>query len=112
VLVRGVVDDQVRDQLEAALVHGRQQPVEVGQRAEARVDVLVVADVVAAVVPRRPVDRRQPDHVDAELDQVVQLRLDPGQVADAVPVRVGEAARIDLVDDGALPPRLGHAHRP
>ena len=66
VLVRGVVDDQVHDQLHPALVHGRQQPVEVGQRAEGRVDVLVVADVVAAVVPRRRVDRGQPDHVDAE----------------------------------------------
>ena len=29
----------------------------------------------------------------------------PAQVADAVAVGVGEAARVDLVDDGALPPR-------
>ena len=50
------------------------QRVEIVQRAEQRVDVLVVADVVAVVVHRRAVDRRQPDHVDAELGQVVQAR--------------------------------------
>ena len=33
----------------------------------------------------------------------------PPQVADAVAVGVGEAARVDLVDDGGLPPGLGHA---
>ena len=54
-------------------------------------------------------DRRQPDRVDAErrrrpVVEVVELRDQAGQVAHAVAVRVGEAARVDLVDDAALPP--------
>jgi hypothetical protein len=104
VLVGGVVDHQVHHQLHAAVVDRGQQRVEVGQRAERRLDVLVVADVVAGVVLRRPVDRGQPDDVDAQLGQVVEPAGDAGQVADPVTVRVGEAARVDLVDDCALPP--------
>ena len=45
----------------------RDQLVELRQRAEQRVDVLVVADVVAVVGLRRGVDRREPQDVDAEV---------------------------------------------
>ena len=72
VLVGRVVDDEVHDELHAALVQRGDQLVEVVERAEQRVDVLVVADVVAVVVLRRAVDRREPDDVDAELVQVVE----------------------------------------
>ena len=50
--------------------------VEVGERAEQRVDVAVVGDVVAEVAHRRPEDRRQPDGVDAEPGEVVEPRRD------------------------------------
>ena len=74
VLVGGVVDHEVHHELHAALVDRREQRVEVRERAEHRLDVLVVADVVAVVVLRRGIDRRQPDHVDAERAQVVEPR--------------------------------------
>jgi hypothetical protein len=115
VLVGAVVDDEVHDQLHPALVDGGEQRVEIRERAEDRVDVLVVGDVVAVVVLRRRVDRREPDDVDAERGEVVEMGGDPGQVADAVAVGVGEGARVDLVDDGGLPPdrvRVGTGHRP
>ena len=46
--------------------------VEIGQRAELRVDVAVVGDVVAHVRHRRGEDRRQPDRVDPELGDIGQ----------------------------------------
>ena len=104
VLVRGVVDDEVHDQLHAALVESREQPVQVVQAAEQRVDGLVVADVVAVVVLGRRVDRGEPQHVDAQGHEVVEVGGDAVEVTDAVPVGVGEAARIDLVDHRRLPP--------
>ena len=48
----------------------------VGQRAEQRVDVAVVADVVAEVRHRRAVERRDPDRVDAQPRQVIEPALD------------------------------------
>ena len=104
VLVAGVVDHQVHDQPHAARVQLGDQLVELRQRAEQRVDVLVVADVVAVVGLRRGVDRREPQDVDAEVGQVVQPLQDAAEVTDAVAVGVLERARIDLVDDGAGPP--------
>ena len=82
----------------------RDEPVEVVHRAEQRIDRRVVRDVVAEVEARRGVDRREPDRVDPERLEVVEMGRDPGQVADPVAVAVGEAARVDLVDDAAPPP--------
>ncbi len=93
VLVGGVVDHEVEDQLDPARVGAGQQRVEVGEGAERRIDVAVVGDVVAGVVLRRRIDGGEPDHVNAEGGDVVEPRRDAGQVADAVPVGVGEAAR-------------------
>ena len=108
----GVVDHEVHDQLHPALVQPGDQLVELLERAEQRVDVLVVADVVAVVGHRRPVDRAQPDDVDAEPLEVVEVVDDAAEVADAVAVAVGEAARVDLVDDGGLPPvTCGHGRQ-
>ncbi len=60
VLVARVVDDEVHDELHPARVQPLDQGVEVCERPEQRVDVLVVADVVAVVRLRRPVHRGQP----------------------------------------------------
>ncbi len=103
-LVRGVVHHHVHDDADVALVGLGDQAVEVGEGAVLRIDVLVVGDVVAEVDLRRGIDGREPDGVDAELLQIVEALGDAVQVADAVAVGILKAARIDLVDDGVLPP--------
>ena len=82
------------------------------------VDVAVVGHVVAGVGLGRRVERVQPDGVDAEVGDVGQPRPDAGQIADAVTVGVGEAADVDLIDDGVAPPGrvrgagVGHLSNP
>lgn len=112
VLVRGVVRDHVEQDAEPAGVRGGEHPVEVGQGAQRRVDGAVVGDVVARVEPRRPVAGGQPERVHAEVDEVVQPGRQAGEVAEAVAVGVGEAARQDLVDDRVPPPRGWHGSPP
>ena len=46
------------------------QRVEIGERAEERIDVGVVGDVVAEVLHRRGEEGREPDRVDAEIGDV------------------------------------------
>ena len=58
---------------------------------ELGVDGEEVADVVAAVAHGRGVEGQQPQAVDTEPLEVVELGPQPGQVADAVVVGVEEA---------------------
>ena len=101
-----VVRHQVDD--DPDLVRGRvlDQMVEVGHGPEQRVHGAVVADVVSAVGQRGRVEGGQPDGVHAEVGQVPQAGPQSRQVAHAVTVRVGEAARVHLVDDRVLPPHV------
>src|SRR5579872_6388777 len=84
----------------------RAHAVEVGHRAEQWIDPAVVRNVVAEILHRRGIERRDPDRIDAELAQIGDAADDPVQVADAIAVGILERARIDLIDRGGLPPEL------
>ncbi len=109
VLIAGVVRDQVEQDADAAPPGLVDQGVEIVEGAEVGVDVAVVGDVVTPVTVGRDGDGREPDPGDAQFGQVVQPADDAREIAGAVPVRVGERTRVDLVEDAAVPPpiRLG-----
>jgi hypothetical protein len=65
-----------------------------------------VADVVAAVAQGRLVEGQQPEAVDAEPLEVVELVDQAPEVAEAVVVAVLEAADGQLVEDGLLVPAV------
>ena len=102
---RGVVHDEVDDDADPALVRRRDERAEVLDRAVVGVDPVEVGDVVAAVPERRRIERQQPDAVDPEPLQVVELLLEAAEVAGAVVVPVEERARVDLVEDRRLEPQ-------
>ncbi len=104
VLVGEVVGDDVDDHLDPDLVRFGDQRFGFGQGAEDRFDVAIVGDVVAGVLHGGGVPGADPHRIDAEAGEVGQSRADAVDVADAVTVGVGEAAGIDLIDDGAPPP--------
>ena len=104
VLVGRVVHHQVGDDPDALGVRLLDQADGVAEVAVARMDREEVGDVVAAVTQRRLVEGQQPDAVDPEPLEVVELLDEPGQVAGAVAVAVLEASHDDLVEDRALVP--------
>jgi hypothetical protein len=56
-------------------------------------------------------DRRKPDRVDAQFGQIRQAPANAGEIAHTVAAFVLKRARVDLIDDAALPPmghRVGH----
>jgi len=75
VLIGGMIGDKVQNQLQVALVHLDDQHLEVAQRAENRIDVRVVLDVITEVGHGRGVERRKPDGPDSQPLQIVE----PGQ---------------------------------
>jgi len=100
-----VVHDEVGDDADAALVCVLDEDAEVVDGPVVGMDRVEVGDVVAAVAQRRGVHRQQPDAVDPEPLQVVELLGQPAEVAASVVVAVEEAAHVDLVEDGALEPQ-------
>ena len=106
VLVGGVVDDKIENDANVVFAAVFDQTIEVFERPVGRVDILVVRNVIAKIDLRRREARRDPDCVDAELLQIVELRCDPVQITHAVIVTVGKAARVNFIEDGMLPPGM------
>ncbi len=104
VLLGGVVRHHVHDDPQPQRVRGADQLVGVGEVPEEGVDGPVVGDVVAAVRLRGDVEGGEPHGVDPEAGEVGEAGADPAEVADAVPVAVGEGAYVHLIDDGIAPP--------
>jgi len=104
VLIRGVVDDELGDHLQAEPVGLEKHGAKVVERAELRVDVRIVRNVVAIVLQRRRVKGHEPDRVHAQVPDVFQFGRQPRKIADAVVVRVEEGLDVQLVDHRVLVP--------
>ena len=105
-LVGSVVDHEVGDDPDAAGVGGLGQRLEVGDGADRGMDLAEIGDVVAVVLQGRGVDGHEPEAVDAQLLEVVELGSQADQVAVAVAVGVVETPDVDLVEDGVLVPEV------
>jgi hypothetical protein len=90
VAVGGVVHHQVEEHAHAAAVSLEQELSEIATRSEPFVDPAVVGDVVAVVAVRRRIRRGEPERIDAEAFEVVELITKTTEVANAVPVSVHE----------------------
>ena len=104
VLVRGVVYDQLRYDLEAQVVRLADEGPEVAFGAVVGVDVLVLGDVVAVVPLGRGVEGHHPDGRYAQVPDVLQALGEALEVSDAVVVRVEERLYVQVVDDGVFVP--------
>ena len=104
VRVGGVRDYLVDHDLEAKLVGPGDEPVEILQRAEQRVNRAIILDIIAKILHRRFEERAEPDGVNAEICNVVEVRGNAVEIANAVAIGVGEGARVNLVNDRAAPP--------
>ena len=112
-LVRGVVDDQLGDHLQAGVVGRPEEGPEVLQRAVAGMHAFVVRDVVAVVTQGRRIERQQPHARDAEVADVCQLASQAREVSDAIAGAVAERTHVHLIDDRVLvPKRIGGRHVP
>ena len=110
-LTAGVVHHQIHDHLDVPGVRALQHLFKGLHAAVFRGYVHIIRDIVAAVHPRRGIQRREPDPADAERFDVIQLFIDAPEVAHAVAVAVFEAARPDLIKDPVLVPlRVFHGY--
>jgi hypothetical protein len=112
VLIGRVVDDQFGDHAQAARMRFLNEALDVAERTVIGMHAPVVGDVVAVVAARRRIERQQPDRAHTQFGDVVELRNQAGEIADAVVVRIEERLDVHLVDDRVLvPERIVGEHR-
>src|SRR5262249_50740395 len=110
-LVGCVVEDEVGDDAHAALVGGRGEGGEFLDRSQGRMNAVEVGDVVAVVLERGRVNRHEPEAIDAQVAEIVELFGEAAEVAVTVGVAVEETADGNLVEYGVLVPiGLGIGH--
>ncbi len=103
-LIRGVIDHQVHDDLDVPLSRLRDELIHILHGAKLGVDPGVIADVIAVIRVGRRIDGAEPDNAHSQVLQLIQVGDDPLQIADAIAVTVLEAAGPDLIDYPLLPP--------
>ncbi|PLU74671.1 hypothetical protein BMJ19_36725 [Sinorhizobium medicae] len=82
----------------------RHHLVEIVERAEHRIDVAIIRNVIAHVRLGRGEERREPDGIDTERGDMRKPPGNAAKVTHSVAVGVLERSRIDLIDDRSAPP--------
>ena len=103
-----MIDYKFGDDAQIALMSGVQERAEIIERAEIRIYVKIIGNVVAVVAHRRWIEGQQPDCRDAEFLQIIQLLHEPAKIAHAVAIAVAKSLDVQLVDDGVLVPKWIH----
>src|SRR6266576_3157078 len=106
-----MVGNKVEDDLEVALVGLLHQSIQVLEPPKKWMDVDVVANVIAKIRHRGRIDGGEPDGVNAEPAEVVQLTGNTAKVAYAITIAIEIAARVDLVNHASLPPGVCLCHQ-
>ena len=106
VLIGTMGIDLINGDLQAQCVRAGNERVEIGERAEDRIDVAIIGDIIAEIAHGRGEEGRYPDRVHAQFGDMLQSLGDAVQVTHAVMIAVLKAARINLIDHRALPPGL------
>src|ERR1700682_672407 len=104
-----MIDDQFGDDAQAAFVRGREERLKILERAEVRIDVVIISDVVTVIAQWRRIERQEPDRGDAEFLQIIEFLDQSAQIADAVTVTVMKSFNMQLIDDRVfVPKRVGN----
>jgi hypothetical protein len=107
---RGVVDDEIDDDPDAALLGVVHELDELAERPVLGVDAVEVGDVVAVVPVGRRIERLKPEAGDAEPGEVVEPARQPREVADAVAIRVEVLLDVEAVENRIFVPEVVDLH--
>ena len=111
-LVGGVRQHFVQNELQAFGMGSRDQRLKVIERAVIRMHAFIIRNVITPVAVGRWVNGGQPDRVHAQAGDIIEFGNKAGEIALPVAIAVAETADIDLIDDRATPPGETHSTLP
>ena len=101
-----MVDHEIDQHPDAALLGGMGEFDKIAQRAIARIDTVIIGDVVPVVALRRYLKRHQPDRGDPQPVQIIETPHQPGEIADPVAIGIHIGADRQAVEDRVLVPEV------
>jgi hypothetical protein len=90
VLIGGVIDDQIDQDSHAPLLRTVGEFDEFAQRPKARINVVVIGDVITCIAIGRDLERHEPNRRDTQAMQIIEPACQSLEVADTVSVRIHE----------------------
>ena len=108
-----MVDDQIDDDADAPLLASMRELHKVTKRAVARINAVIIRDIVPIVAKRRRLKRHQPDRGYPDALQIVQPVHQPAEISDPVAIRIHERRDREAIDNRVLVPKIvDHARAP
>src|SRR6185437_10969044 len=104
--IRGVIDDEIDDDANAALSAAVGEFHEIAERAVSLVDTIIVGNVVTVVLARRWLKRHQPDRGHSQSVQIVETSQQLFEVADALAVGVHIGPNGQAIEHAVLVPEI------
>ncbi len=107
-----MVDHQIDEDSNSSVVRLPGEADEIPERAQPRIDGIIIRDVVAVVTVGATVERQQPDAGGPERLDMVEPVCQALEIATAVTVGVHEGLHVDAINDGVLVPEIEHRFSP
>ncbi|GFI37838.1 hypothetical protein IMSAGC015_02026 [Lachnospiraceae bacterium] len=107
--VRTMIDHQIHHNIHISLLCFLKKQIKLFHCPEFFCNLIIIRDIVPLVDKRRLIDRGQPDNINPQSLQIIQLFYNPPQISDAVPITVIKAFRVNLIGNFVVPPFLLHA---
>ena len=102
----GVGEHLINHHLQAQPVRLGHHGVKIRQSAEHRVHGAIIFDIIAEIFHRRFEERAEPDRINAQTGNIIELFGNAGQIADPIAIGVHKTARINLINHRPTPPVL------
>ena len=103
-LIAGVIHHQFDHHLQAAMMSGVEERLEIAQRSIRWVDVGVIGDVVSIVAQWRWEEWQEPDAGDSQVLQIIETRQQSREITDAIVIRIRKRANVEFIDNRILVP--------
>src|SRR4051812_5800537 len=104
--IRSMVYHEIDHHAYTALAASVSKLYEIAESSIARIDPIVVADIISAVTPRRGLERHKPDCRDTETMEIIQTPYQAFEITNAVSIGIHVRRYGQAVDDGVLVPKI------
>ena len=108
-LITAMVYHKVQENIHIPLLRLGNQLLHVFIGAESRINLVVILNIIALVGKRRKKAGRNPDNINSEFLQIIELFNNPLDVSNSIPLRILKTLRINLISDLLLPPLFFHS---